>query len=57
MVQTVLKQFCYPVNFLACACTRKKYNSWSVILGHTNRIRRLFKKSSLQKDLNTLLLH
>ena len=51
-MQTVLKQFCYPVNFIACTCSRKcTRNDWSVILEHTNRNRRLFKKSYLQKAL------
>ena len=26
-MQTVLKQFCYPVNFLACACSRKNVHA------------------------------
>ena len=35
-----------------CTCTQ-----WSVILEHIYRNRLLFKKSSLQKALNTILLH
>ena len=35
-----------------CTCTH-----WSVIREHINRNRLLFKKGSLQKALNTLLIH
>ena len=46
MMQAVLKQFCYPVNFLACACSKKcTCYDWS------DRNRSLFEKSYLQKVL------
>ena len=46
MMQTVLKQVCYPVSFLACAGSRKMYMQWLV-----KQEKALFKKSYLQKFL------
>ena len=59
IMQTVLKQFCCPVNFLACACSQK--NVYAIIgqsfLNILTGLGVCSKKSSLQKALNTLLLH
>ena len=56
-MQTVLKQFCYPVNFLACACSRKIYmqslvsNSFSMFLNILTGIGACSKKAHCQKSL------